>query len=83
MIKNCKKSWELKKNNIKVKMNFEDGIFNENVVKCTRNIAEAKRKVIIFREIVNEKINSEIKYELLYKSFLRLKGRELRFLYYS
>lgn len=70
-----------KKNNIKVKMNFEDGIFNENVIKCTQNIAEAKRKVIIFKEIVNEKINREIKYELLYKSFLRLKGRELRILY--
>ncbi len=70
-----------KKNNIKVKMNFEDGIFNENIIKCTRNIAEAKRKVIIFREIVNEKINREIKYELLYKSFLRLNGRELRILY--
>lgn len=70
-----------KKNNIKVKMNFEDEVFNENIVEYTRNIADAKRKVIIFKEIVNEKIKRTIKYELFYRCFLGLKGRELRILY--
>lgn len=72
---------EAKKNNIKVKMNFEDGIFKENIIECTRNIVEAKRKIVIFKEILNEKIRREIKHELFYRSFLGLQGKELRIIY--
>lgn len=70
-----------KKNNIKVKMNFEDGVFNKSIIECTQNMVEVKRKVIIFKEIVNEKINREIRYELFYRAFLELKGRDLKILY--
>ena len=72
---------EMKRKNIKIKMNFEDGVFNENIVECMRNISEIKRKTAIFKELVNEKIIKEIKYDEFYRSFLGLQGNELRTIY--
>lgn len=72
---------ELQRKNIKMEISFEDSRFNENIIDYTRNIAEAKRKVIIFKEILNEKIKREIQYEQFYRGFLRLEKRELRIMY--
>lgn len=72
---------ELKRKNTKMEISFEDSRFNENIIDYTRNIAEAKRKVIIFKEILNEKIKREIQYEPFYRGFLRLEKKELRIIY--
>lgn len=72
---------ELQRKNIKMEISFEDSRFNENIIDYTRNMTEAKRKVIIFKEILNEKIKREIQYEPFYRGFLRLEKRELRIMY--
>ncbi len=79
--KNLQKILEIQKKNIEIKINFDDEIFNENIINYTKNTVEAKRKIIIFKEILDEKIKKEIKYEIFYKGFLKLEGRELRILY--
>lgn len=79
--KDLQKKLEGYQKNIMIKINFEDRIFNENITAYSQNIAEAKRKGLIFKEILNEKINKEIKYELFYKSFLNLAGKDLRIIY--
>lgn len=79
--RDLQKKLESHQRNIMIKINFEDRIFNENITAYSQNIAEAKRKGLIFKEILNEKINKEIKYELFYKSFLNLAGKELRIIY--
>ena len=79
--KELQKILELQKNNVKMKINFEDGIFNENITSYTKNIYEVKRKIIIFKEILNEKIKREIKYSPLYRGFLRLEDKQLRIIY--
>lgn len=72
---------EVQENNIKIEINFQDSIFNENIINYTKNIAEAKKRAIIFKGILNEKIKREIQYELFYKGFLSLQGKELRIIY--
>jgi hypothetical protein len=79
--KDLQKKLESQQKNIMIKINFEDRVFNENIVAYSQNIAEAKRRALIFKEILNEKINKEIKYEVLYKGFLNLSGQELRIIY--
>lgn len=72
---------EVQKNNIKIDINFQDRIFNENITNYTKDIAEAKRKAIIFKQMLNEKIKREIQYEPFYKGLLRLGSKELRIIY--
>ena len=79
--KELQKTLEIQKNNVKMEINFEDRIFNENIAIYTKNMAEAKRKIIIFKEILNEKIKREIKYEPFYRGFLRLEDKQLRIIY--
>lgn len=76
-----KKLLAAKKNNIKIKMNFEDSVFSENIISYIQNISEIKRKVIIFKELVNERMKKQIKYDLFYRGFLGLKSRELKIMY--
>ncbi|WP_297423198.1 hypothetical protein [Clostridium sp.] len=75
------KSLEAQKNNITMEINFQNTVFNENIIDYNKNMAEVKRKVLIFKEILNEKIKRGIKYKSLYKGFLRLEGKELRIIY--
>jgi exonuclease SbcC len=79
--KELQKTLEIQKNNVKMEINFEDRIFNENITSYTKNMAEAKRKIIIFKEILNEKIKREIKYGPFYRGFLRLEDKQLRIIY--
>ncbi len=72
---------DVQKNNITMEMNFQDAIFNKNINIYTKNIIEAKRKIIIFREILNENIKKEIKYKAFYRGFLRLDEKALRIIY--
>ena len=72
---------ELEKSNIEMEISFEDRIFNENMINYTRNMYEAKRKITIFKELLNEKINREIKYPPFYRGFLKLKDKQLRIIY--
>ena len=79
--KELQKTLGIQENNVKMEINFEDRIFNENIAIYTKNMAEAKRKIIIFKEILNEKIKREIKYEPFYRGFLRLGDKQLRIIY--
>ncbi|HEX9025565.1 MAG TPA: hypothetical protein VF839_03785, partial [Clostridium sp.] len=79
--KELEKILEIQKNNVKMEINFEDRIFNENIVSYTKNISEAKRKIIILKEILNDNIKREIKYEPFYRGFLRLEDKQLRIIY--
>lgn len=79
--KELQKKLESQQKNIVIKINFEDRIFNENIELYSHNIMEVKKRTLIFKEILNEKVNKEIKYELFYKSFLNLSGKELRIIY--
>ena len=79
--KELQKILEDKINNVTMQISFEDRIFNENIISYTKNIGEAKRKITIFKEILNEKIKREIKYEPFYRGILKLEGKELRIIY--
>lgn len=79
--KDLQKILELQKNNIEMQINFEDRIFNENINNYSRNISETRRKIIIFKEMLNEKIKKEIKYSSFYRGFLRLEDKQLRIIY--
>lgn len=79
--KDLQKILEIQQKNIMIKINFEDRIFNENILAYSQNIVEAKKRALIFKEILNDQINKEIKYEILYKGFLNLAGKELRIIY--
>lgn len=79
--KELQKVLEVKINNITMQISFEDRIFNENIINYNKNIIEAKRKIVIFKELLNEKIKREIKYEQFYKGFLKLKHKELIIIY--
>ncbi|NRW41198.1 hypothetical protein [Clostridium beijerinckii] len=72
---------EAKKNSIQIKINFEDAVFNENIIIYNKNIVEYKRKALIFKELVNENIKREIMHEKFYDGFLRLSGKELKIVY--
>ncbi|WP_271813525.1 hypothetical protein [Clostridium beijerinckii] len=76
-----KKELEAKKNSIQIKINFEDAVFNENIIIYNKNIVEYKRKALIFKELVNENIKREIRHEKFYDGFLRLSGKELKIVY--
>ncbi|WP_459479953.1 hypothetical protein [Clostridium saccharoperbutylacetonicum] len=79
--KNLQKILENEQKNIMIKINYEDKIFNDNITTYSQNIIEAKRKTLIFKEILNEKIRKEIKYEQFYRAFLNIEGKELRIVY--
>jgi len=76
-----KRELEAKKNSIQIKINFEDAVFNENIIIYNKNIVEYKRKALIFKELVNENIKREIRHEKFYDGFLRLSGKELKIVY--
>jgi len=79
--KELEKILGIQKNNVKMEINFEDRIFNENIVSYTKSISEAKKKIVILKEILNDNIKREIKYEPFYKGFLRLGDKQLRIIY--
>ncbi|WP_026886597.1 hypothetical protein [Clostridium beijerinckii] len=75
------KELEAQKNSIQIKINFEDAVFNENIIVYNKSIVEYKRKVLIFKELINENIKREIRHEKFYDGFLRLSGKELKIVY--
>nr|WP_312291071.1 hypothetical protein [Clostridium chromiireducens] len=79
--RDLQKILELQKNNINMKISFEDSIFNENIVIYNKNTIEAKRKISIFKGILDERIKREVRNGYIYKRFIGLKGRELRIAY--
>lgn len=79
--KQLHKILESRINNLTMKISFEDRIFNESIINFTKNIGDAKRKIRNFKEILNERIKKEIRYEAFYAGFLKLEGKELRIIY--
>lgn len=76
-----KKKLNDQKINIEIQMNFEDKAFNDLINDYEKNIIETKRRVEIYREILKDKLNREIKYREFYKGFLNLSGNQLRTMY--
>jgi len=72
---------ENKIHTVTMQISFEDRIFNENINVYTKNIIEAKRKATIFKEILNENLKREIRYQPFYRGFLELESKELRIIY--
>lgn len=72
---------EKKKNNIELEINYQNRLFNENIINYNKVSSESKRKMIIFKEVINENVKVEIKYDLFYKGFLKLKNKEIKILY--
>lgn len=79
--KELHKALERRINNLTMKINFEDRIFNESIASYAKNVGDAKRIVRNFKEILNEKIKKEMKYEPFYSGFLKLEGNELKIIY--
>ena len=72
---------EARINNITMKISFEDRIFNEEIISYTKDIGDAKRKIRNFKEIINDRIKKQMKYEPFYSGFLKLENKELRIIY--
>lgn len=79
--KEFQKILEVQKNNIKIKINFEDTIFDKNIISYNKKIIEAKRKMIMFKGLLNDNIKKEIKYDKFYNGFLKLEGKEIKIIY--
>jgi hypothetical protein len=79
--KALQKILEGKISNLTMRISFEDRIFNENISIYTKDIGDAKRKIRNFKEIINERIKKEMKYEPFYSGFLKLENKELRIIY--
>jgi hypothetical protein len=79
--KELQKILENKIHSVTMQISFEDRIFNENITVYTKNIIEAKRKAAIFKEILNENLKREIRYQPFYRGFLELESKELRIIY--
>lgn len=79
--KELHKILESRINNLTMKISFEDRIFNESIIHFTKDVGDAKRKIRNFKEILNERIKREMKYESFYSGFLKLDGNELKIIY--
>lgn len=76
-----KKALRPKESKIKIEINKEDKLFEEEMIIYFGNVNEAKKNVRILKKILNDKITKQIKYYNFYKAFLNLRGRTLRNVY--
>lgn len=62
-------------------LNNEDKFFNQYVSTYMNKIQEIENKLKVFKEILNDRIRTEVKDKELYKSFLNLNSTNLRVIY--
>ena len=76
-----KKKLIIDKADVNREFNFQNKIFYSEVEAYNKALDSVERKVRVFEGILNDKLRAEIKEKEFYKSFLNLKGRQLRVLY--
>lgn len=76
-----KKTLNTKKIEIISELNFEDNSFYNKITEYNKSIDETKKKIILFKEILDDKIKKSVKYNDFYNAFLNLNGYKLRILY--
>ncbi|WP_294392493.1 hypothetical protein [uncultured Clostridium sp.] len=62
-------------------LNFEDTAFYNKITEYNKAIEETKRKVILFKGMLDDKIKKSVKFNDFYNAFLNLNGNKLRLLY--
>lgn len=62
-------------------LNFEDAAFYNKITEYNKVLEETKRKIILFKGILDDKIRKSVKYNDFYNAFLNLSGNKLRLLY--
>lgn len=76
-----KKKLLIDKANVNREFNFQNKIFYSEMEAYNKAIDNIERKVRVFEVILSDKLNAEIRDKEFYKSFLNLKGKQLRVLY--
>ena len=76
-----KKILSTKKIEIISELNYEDNTFYNNITEYNKSIDETKKKVTLFKGILDDKIKKSVKYNDFYNAFLNLNGDKLRILY--
>ena len=76
-----KKKLIIDKADVNREFNFQNKIFYSEVEAYNKALDNLERKVRVFQVILNDKLRTEIKEKEFYKSFLNLRGRQLRILY--
>ena len=66
---------------IKTELNFEDGNIYNRITEYNKSIEDIKKKIVLFKGILDDKIKKSIKYSDFYNAFLNLNGNKLRVLY--
>ena len=76
-----RKILNIDKEEISVELNFLNNDFYNKITEYNKLVDETKKKIIIFKEILDDKIKKSIKYNDFYNAFLNLNGNKLRILY--
>lgn len=66
---------------IKTELNFEEGNIYNRITEYNKSIEDIKKKIVLFKGILDDKIKKSIKYSDFYNAFLNLNGNKLRVLY--
>lgn len=69
------------KSEIQTELSFEDRNIYSKITEYDKSIEDIKKKVVLFKGILDDKIKKSIKYNDFYNAFLNLNGRKLRILY--
>ena len=78
---NLKKRLNTNKIEIISDLTYEDDSFYNKITEYNKSIEEIKRKIILFKGILDDKIKRSVKYNDFYNAFLNLNGDKLRILY--
>ncbi|MDO5517646.1 MAG: hypothetical protein Q4F66_08815 [Clostridium sp.] len=76
-----KRKLVIDKTSVNREFNFQNKIFYSEMEAYNKAIDNLERKVRVFEVILNDKLKAEIRDKEFYKSFLNLKGKQLRLLY--
>ncbi len=66
---------------IKNQLSFEDDNIYNRITEYDKSIEDIKKKIVLFKGILDDKIKKSIKYNDFYNAFLNLNGNKLRVLY--
>ena len=76
-----RKILNIDKEEISAELNFQNNDFYNKITEYNKLVEETNKKIIIFKEILDDKIKKSIKYNDFYNAFLNLNGNKLRILY--
>ncbi len=78
---NLKKLLSNDKSEIISELNFEDSKFYNKITEYNKLIEDTKKKITLFKGILDDRIRHLVKYDDFYNAFLNLNGNKLRILY--